>query len=318
MNGLDLVVTGCGLVEPPGLDARLAGRLNANQARRLDRLSQMLLVAARDAAEEAGLPAGGDARGAVVVGTGLGCLEKTDDFVGGLARAGVAHADALTFPDSVDNAPAAHLATAQGLRGPALTVSQREISGEAAIHLAALLLRRGLADRVVAAAGEVASPRWRAALALLAPGRTPGEGAAAIVLETAAGAALRGATPRARLLAVAQVAGPVPGGRLRSAPATLRQRAEAEVLCLAGVAGHGDPGGAADLAAAPADRPYMMADGVLRSVDAISRMSSADDRPVLVSRAARGGLAAALLFGPPLQATAPVSGRPARAPEGSR
>jgi hypothetical protein len=62
----------------------------------------------------------------------------------------------------------------------------------------------------------------------------------------------------------------------------------------------------------------MMADGVLRSVDAISRMSSADDRPVLVSRAARGGLAAALLFGPPLQATAPVSGRPARAPEGSR
>ena len=218
------VVTGTGIVCPLGLDAasvaaglrgeRCATRvepdfaksLPMNVARRQDRLSKLILVAAMAAAERARLREACGERTGLVIGTGLGCLEKTEGYLEGFARAGLAHADAMSFPESMDSSPAAHVSIVLGCRGPSMTVSQREITGESAIVLAAHLLEWGLADAVVIAAGDTTSPELIRALARLAPGVKLGEGAAAMVLETRASAERRGAPAIAHLLGWASTA----------------------------------------------------------------------------------------------------------------
>jgi 3-oxoacyl-(acyl-carrier-protein) synthase len=289
-------VTGAGLVAGASIDALLESRLSPHLLRRTDRLSQMIVTAALLAAERARWQAGDGLRAGVVVGTALGCLQRTDQYLDGIVRDGVAYADPLTFPDTVDNAPGAHVSLSLECRGPALTVSQHEISGECAVILGALLLRRRLVSAVVVAAGDVASPRLRQALGRLAPRLRPGDGAAALLLEPEEEAARRGAPILGRLLGCAQAAAPETGRRLQVAPVQVLREAAGEACRMAdlGEPPAFDPPGADEESAA-----WMMADGVMRSVRALERLSR-DGRPaVLVGRTSRGGTAAALLFGRP-------------------
>jgi 3-oxoacyl-(acyl-carrier-protein) synthase len=301
-----VVVTGAGLVAGASIDALLESRLSPHMLRRTDRLSQMIVTAALLAAEGARWRAGDGLRAGVVVGTGLGCLQRTDQYLDGIVRDGVAHADALTFPDTVDNAPAAHVSLSLECRGPSLTVSQHEISGECAVVLGALLLRRRLVSTVVVAAGDVASPRLRQALGRLAPRLRPGDGAAALLLEAEEEAARRGAPVLGRLLGYAQAAAPETGRRLHVAPIQVLREAAGEACRMAG---HGAPPAvealtvdeapAVDGKSAANEGPaaWMMADGVIRSVQALERLARDGRQAVLVGRTARGGMAAALLFG---------------------
>jgi 3-oxoacyl-(acyl-carrier-protein) synthase len=293
-----VVATGSGLAEGAGLDALLESRLSPHMLRRTDRLSQMIVTAAILAAERARWTAGDGLCSGVVVGTGLGCLQRTDEYLDGIVRHGVAHADALTFPDTVDNAPAAHVGLVLGCRGPSLTVGQHEISGECAVVLGALLLRRGLADAVIVAAGDVASPRLRDALRRMAPRLSPGDGAAALLLERAGDAARRGAPVLGRLLGHGHAAMPARGGRTRVAPPALVREAVAAAHRMADPESGAEDaaGGEASGETAPSS-PWLMADGVLRSVRALDRLSGGDAKTVVVARGARGGTAAALLFG---------------------
>lgn len=300
-----IVVTGAGVVSGASIDALLESRLTPHMLRRTDRLSQMIVTSALLAAERARWRAGDGLLAGVVVGTGLGCLRRTDQYLDGIVRDGVTHADALTFPDTVDNAPAAHVSLSLGCRGPSLTVSQHEISGECAIILGALLLRRGLAGAVVVAAGDVDSPRLLQALGRLAPRLRPGAGAAALVLEPEEEAARRGAPILGRLLGYAQAAAPASRRRLKIAlPQVMQEAAEAAWRMAGDDSGPASTDGLGPAAMAAEEEggepAWMMADGVIRSVQALNRLASDGSRRLLVGRTARGGTAAALLFGRPV------------------
>ncbi|HKQ62917.1 MAG TPA: beta-ketoacyl synthase N-terminal-like domain-containing protein [Candidatus Polarisedimenticolaceae bacterium] len=289
------VVTGAGVIcrlgeEPHEVRARFAAeaapedraidldaRLTAHQLRRLDRLSQLVVAAGGAAARQSRLEQLDPARTGVVVGTGLGCLEKTDAFLRGLAARGPDHADPAAFPDSMDNAPAAHCAIAWGCRGPSLTVSEREISGECALILAAILIETGHADAMLVAAGDTAHRHLRRLVPRLSPGLRPHEGATALVLESAAAASRRGASVVGRLLGFAQ-------------SAALSQ-AVADAVAMAGL-----PTETAEISAGrvTSRAGWCQGDGLLRALLALT-----GERPSIVARSARGGAAAALVLAPP-------------------
>ena len=196
MSAAELVITGTGAVCAPGagggrVAAEFARELTLNEARRLDRLSQLFVVAARQAAAQASFGDTPEAGRAVVAGTGVGCLEKTESQLHGMLRDGAGFADPLSFPDSMGNAPAAHVAIATGARGISLTLMEREISAESALVVAARLLRSGTAAAVLVVAGDAWSAGLETVVARLAPWLVLGEGAGALVLETAESARRR-------------------------------------------------------------------------------------------------------------------------------
>jgi 3-oxoacyl-[acyl-carrier-protein] synthase II len=312
------VVTGAGVLCPVGAGAtealaafRGAGppalrtefdfgaRLSLNQRRRLDRLSQLLLCACLEAADQAGWGRIDGDRTGLVIGTGLGCLEKTESYLRGIARTGLAYADAMGFPDAMDSSPAAHVAMTLGCRGTSLTVTQREISGEGALILAELLLRNGSADAVMVAAGDAASDELVQLLRRIAPGKRAGEVAAALVLETRESAERRGARTLGSLLGHGAAGAPVAAPALRYSSLEVLARARELAFSMAGI----PPGGAADVPRVAADEVskrigWVMADGVLRAILALDRIAAGAGPAAIVERSARGGTAAAVVFGP--------------------
>ncbi len=312
------VVTGAGIVCPAGASAPEAlaalrgegpaafraafdfgSRLSPNQRRRLDRLSQLLLAACLEAADQAGWKEIDGDRAGLVIGTGLGCLEKTETYLRGIARAGLAYADAMGFPDSMDSSPAAHAAMTLGCRGPSLTVTQREISGESALMVAELLLRQGAVDAVMVAAGDAACEELEQLLGRLAPGKRAGEAAAALVLETRESAERRGARILGSLIGHGMAGAPLAAPALRLSSTEVLLRARELAFSMAGI-----PSALAE--GVPSVGPeevskrigWIMADGVLRGILAVDRIAAGDAPAAIVERRARGGTAAAVVFGP--------------------
>jgi len=189
------------------------------KTRRLDRLSVWCLVATALAIADARLDLNVENRSriAVVLGTGFGCIELTEAFLQSAAANGYAQADPIVFPETLTNAPAAHVARVFGIRGPNITLSQKGLSGEGALMQAASLLRSGQADLAIVLAGDTLTRtmyEWFEAAGVLssdayaqasapAPsspqrgGFVPGESATAVVMESADRAWSRGATVHA-------------------------------------------------------------------------------------------------------------------------
>jgi 3-oxoacyl-(acyl-carrier-protein) synthase len=187
--------------------------LPAALVRRMDRVSQMICLAAMLAARDAGLAqAAAEDELGVVVGSALGNLSEAAQFLGRVFTKGPSLANPMLFPNLVMNAAASQVAMALGWRGPNLTVSAGEISGEGALEVGIDLVRRGRARAVVVAAGEELSgvvfraladfrhlsPRRRgrersSPFDVDANGPVLGEGAAAVVVETPESADRRGA-----------------------------------------------------------------------------------------------------------------------------
>ena len=198
--------------------------IEASKRRRMPRLSQMAIVAAREAAGLGPAATAKDAailsryradRVAVVLGTGLGCLDSTIDFTKSIVDGGMAAASPAVFPYTVMNASAGLLAIELGLLGPNVTINHRELSLPEAIATGAELLATGRADAVLCGGCDELSPwlvhgLWRlSALSpqiavasepplhpyqLRSPGIVPGEGAVVVLLERAE------ATPTAPVL----------------------------------------------------------------------------------------------------------------------
>jgi hypothetical protein len=135
---------------------------------------------------------------AVVCGTGLGCIELTGSFLQSALDNGWAQTDPILFPETLGNSPASHVARCLELRGPNITLSSKEQSGECALLQAASLLRHGQADRAIVIAGDVLTRtayEWYEAAGVLSSACTnsatvadgcgfiPSEAVAAIVLE---------------------------------------------------------------------------------------------------------------------------------------
>lgn len=278
-------------------DAVLRPFLEPNEARRADRLSKRLLVAAKIAARDAGLSSLPADRIGLVVGTGLGCLERTEDLLRGLSEKGLQNADPMHFADSMESAAAAHCTIALGATGPSASVIHREISGEMALIRGALLLLRRRVDAVVVVAGDAAPSGLRELLPRLGGRRAPGEAAAALVLESTEGAKRRRASPIGRLLGYAQIAGTRERAGFRdAAPATVHDAREAAIAA-AGRAGvvPGDP--VLDPEDLFGPGAFCPGDGVLRAVVALERLRLRGAGSAWVARGERGGSAAAVLLG---------------------
>jgi 3-oxoacyl-[acyl-carrier-protein] synthase II len=166
---------------PARIVARLAVEpttvLERVEARRLDRVQQAALVAAREAWADAGLHGGGLAgaltgdgpdsgaaagvdtavdpdRLAVVVGTGIGgalTMLGQDDV---LEERGVRRVSPLTVPMLMPNGPAAAVGLEVGARGGVHTPVSACASGAEAIALGLDLIRSGRVDVVVAGGSE--------------------------------------------------------------------------------------------------------------------------------------------------------------------
>jgi hypothetical protein len=186
------------LVEP----FRPAGVVPRLKTRRLDRLSAWALVASSLAIQDAGIDLSqvDRSRIAVVFATGFGCVELTEAFFQSAAANGWSGTDPITFPETLANSPASHVALFHDLRGPNITVGSKSFAGESAMLQAASLLRHGQADLAIVVAGDTLTQTvygWYEAAALLSPacynseplpavgGFVPGEGVAALVLEPA-------------------------------------------------------------------------------------------------------------------------------------
>ena len=120
--------------------------------RRLDRTGMFAMAAVTEALADAGLALqpDGDARSGVVLGTYSAGGQTSTEYLGSLHRGGPSGAPALLFHSTVGNAAASLVAMERKLRGPNITISQKEASGLAAIAAGVDLLREARADLVVA------------------------------------------------------------------------------------------------------------------------------------------------------------------------
>ncbi len=148
------------------------------RTRRLPRLERMALAAARQAL----LPAAPTESLGLVFGTGYGGLGATVDFLEGIATRGPEFGSPTAFHQSVHHSPAGQLSIALGLRGPSLTVSARELSGEMALAVGQNLLATGRAEAVLVVAADERSPALEAAYRSFGASLKAGEGAAAVLI----------------------------------------------------------------------------------------------------------------------------------------
>ncbi len=190
-------------VDAGGVRAARIGDFGAKQQiapgslRRLPRLSQMAIVAGKQALA-AGAPPYDSTRIGVVLGTGLGTLDETISFMRGYLAGGPEAASPLLFPSSVMNAAAGQLALECKLRGVNSTVNHRDASALSALTMACDLLELGRADALLVGAVEELSAPALAGYAKLGAGELVlGEGAGMLLVEREADAAKRGARVRA-------------------------------------------------------------------------------------------------------------------------
>ena len=225
---------------PTGVESVLGGPVTLDteahfsRARLLtmDRVSQLALVAGREAMAQAGLGSAGawpasmaPERFGVSMGTGNGGAGSTDLAYTALLVQKAARLRPMTVVLGMNNAIAAHAAMEFGLKGPSSTISNACASSANAIGEAFRQIRHGYADAMLAGGAEAPLHRgsvkaWQAMQTLAKPhatgaahscrpfsadrsGLVLGEGAAMLVLEAWDSAQARGATILAELVGYA-------------------------------------------------------------------------------------------------------------------
>jgi 3-oxoacyl-(acyl-carrier-protein) synthase len=198
--------------------------------RRMDRLSRMVVSAGAMALADAGLaPARHPApeRVGLAVGTSIGNVSETIDFLARIKERGPGRASPFVFPNLVLNAPASYASIELQATGPNLTVSQGDVSGELAIAAGYDLIASGAADVVLAGGGDEIAPiigsvsrdlglicrdprAWCGPFDTGAAGAALGEGAAVLVLEAAGHARARERPAYAELVGHRSWATPAP------------------------------------------------------------------------------------------------------------
>jgi 3-oxoacyl-[acyl-carrier-protein] synthase II len=238
--------------DPSRLQCRIAGEvkdfdashiLDRKDIRRTDRYIQFGIVAAREAMDEAGLPArleGDEAeRTGVIFATGLGGVGTLVDGISINALRGPDRISPFFIPMGIPNVGAGQIAISFGMTGPNFTTVSACASGGHAIGEAWETIRRGDADTMIAGGAEAGireplvggfdsmhalSRRNDDPEAASRPfdqgrdGFVPGEGAGAVVLEELEHAQARGATILAEIVGYGATADashitlPAPGG----------------------------------------------------------------------------------------------------------
>ena len=256
-----VVVTGMGALTPLGLDvattwqAMVAGRsgvgpitqfdpsrltthiaaevkgfdassvLDRKDQRRNDRYVQFALVAARQAMDQAGLPAHLDGeeaeRTGVIVGTGIGGIRTLADQILLMGERGPGRMSPFLIPMAIGNLAAGVIAIVFGPQGPNFGVVSACATGGHAIGEAFEMIRRGDADVMLAGGSEATMHEslvggFAAMRALSTRNDEPerasrpfdrgrdgfviGEGCGVVVLESSDHARARGAEPLAEIV----------------------------------------------------------------------------------------------------------------------
>ncbi|RUS45057.1 beta-ketoacyl-ACP synthase II [Cohnella sp. AR92] len=217
-----------------GLPVRIAGEVkDFDPARYLpkklvgqtDIFMQFAYAAAEEAIGQSGIVDGLQrSRIGIVLGTALGGISTAAGTQEQIARSGSYRVTPHLVPKMLSNIAAAHIAIANGFKGPSYTVSTACSSGADAVGMAAILLRAGQADAVVAVGAEsilcaLMDAGLSSARAMSTRNEEPqqasrpfeknrdgfvmGEGAGALILETLSSALARGAEIKAELLGYA-------------------------------------------------------------------------------------------------------------------
>ncbi|HET7342449.1 MAG TPA: beta-ketoacyl synthase N-terminal-like domain-containing protein, partial [Methylomirabilota bacterium] len=161
-------------------DATLAGLVDAGEARRLSRICQLAIAAARLAVGDAGLDP--DRGLGLVVGSELGDFTSTIGFADGYLARGASGLSALLFPNTVMNTMAATTAIAVAARELALTLNVPTVAGELAVARAAAAVAAGRVDAVLAGGVDDVDPLVTELQGALGERDVRGEGAAFLVL----------------------------------------------------------------------------------------------------------------------------------------
>jgi nodulation protein E len=176
----------------------------------LDRFSQFALLAAREAARDAGLVLSDSEkpRSAVVLGSGIGGNTTHEEQYQRLAKSNNPRVHPLTIPRLMLNAAASQVTMEFGMTGPAYSISSACASANHAIGQAMWFIRSGLCDVALTGGSEacltIGTVKAWEALRVMASdtcrpfakdrrGMVLGEGGAIIVIESLERASARGA-----------------------------------------------------------------------------------------------------------------------------
>ncbi len=197
--------------------------MEAKEARRVDRFSQLGVCAAAEAVAHSGVTFGAQngERCGVVVGSGVGGIKTIEDGVVTMHEKGPDRINPFTVPRLMANAAAGNISIRFGLRGPASCHTTACASSGHAIADAMHIMQRGECDVMIAGGAEAAcTPLCIGAFMVMKAlstrndeptkasrpfdedrdGFVLAEGAAMFVLETEEHAKARGATIYAELL----------------------------------------------------------------------------------------------------------------------
>lgn len=196
-------------------DYRPQDTIDKKSARRMDRISQFAMTAAKEAFADAGLEgAFEEKRAGAIIGNGIGGLLSITSEQDRLRAKGPARISPFFVPAAIGNMPGGNVAIELGLKGPNMTVVTACASATNAIGEAAEKIRFGLADVMLAGGTEASlcplgiggfasmgalsdsSDPARASIPFDADrsGFVMGEGAGILVLESLDHAQARGAT----------------------------------------------------------------------------------------------------------------------------
>jgi len=192
-----------------------ASYLDEAVLRRCDRFTQFAHVAVEEALLQSGISSD-ELRGprtAAIIGTGIGGMNTIDDGTYEY-YAGSGKFNMLAIPRLMPSSATSHVSITHGVTGPCFTVTSACSSASQSIGVAAQLIRAGIVDRAIVGGSEACitptTVRAWEFLRVLSPdtcrpfsadrnGMILGEGAGAVILESEAAAAARGAKPIAWL-----------------------------------------------------------------------------------------------------------------------
>jgi 3-oxoacyl-[acyl-carrier-protein] synthase II len=204
----------CGILDGAGActDFEPSELLSVKEVRRLDRFSQLALVAAGEALADAGWDGGlpvDPLRAGCILATGIGGIQTVENQHDVLRDRGPGRMSPLGIPAQMPNAAAAAISMKYGLKGQVFSVVSACSSGAHAIGVGLRMIQYGDADAVVVGGAEATLTSFGFgsfnAMQALSPsgisrpfdarrdGFVMGEGAGVLVLEEASVAAGRGA-----------------------------------------------------------------------------------------------------------------------------